>query len=118
VMTDNVGPFRTQARLDAALAEIDRLTRAIGAEPMASGAPFDTVLIDWLDLRNMLLVARSVCLAAQARCESRGAHQREDLPGLDPRWQINQIVQLRAGEIDLSGGPVRRVSSALAEIPA
>jgi succinate dehydrogenase / fumarate reductase flavoprotein subunit len=60
------------------------------------------VLIDWLDLRNMLLVAQSVTLPALARTESRGAHQREDHPGLDDSWSINQIVALSNGKIELS----------------
>ena len=58
VMTDKAGPFRTEATLDDALAEIDRIAAAIGPDPMASGAPSDAVLTDWLDLRNMTLVAR------------------------------------------------------------
>jgi succinate dehydrogenase/fumarate reductase flavoprotein subunit len=60
------------------------------------------VLTDWLDLRNMTLVARSVCLAALARQESRGSHQRDDFPGLDPRWQFNQIIDLHDGKLSLS----------------
>jgi len=101
-MTDKVGPFRTQSTLDAALIEIDRIAAAIGPDPMSSGEPSDSVLTDWLDLRNMTLVARGVCLAALARQESRGSHQREDFPGLDPRWQFNQIVALRDGKLSLS----------------
>jgi len=31
---------------------------------------------------------------ALARTESRGAHQREDHPGLDDAWCVNQIVSL------------------------
>jgi succinate dehydrogenase / fumarate reductase flavoprotein subunit len=102
VMTDKVGPFRTEATLNAALAEIDRIARAIGSDPMSSGEPADSVLVDWLDLRNMTLVARSVCLAALARQESRGAHQREDFPGMDPRFKFNQTIDLRGGELALS----------------
>jgi len=122
IMMDKVGPFRTQNLLDEALTDIDRIARAIGTNPMASGAPFDAVLIDWLDLRNMVLVARSVTLAARARLESRGSHQREDFPSLDPRWQFNQIVNLRGGRIELAAD-VRReqsrsVTQPLADIPA
>jgi succinate dehydrogenase/fumarate reductase flavoprotein subunit len=51
-------------------------------------------MIDWLDLRNMLLVARSVTQAALARTESRGAQQREDFPQTSPEWAINQFVRL------------------------
>ena len=45
------------------------------------GAAFDLRRLEWFDLRNMLLVARTVAMAALARSESRGAHQREDFPG-------------------------------------
>jgi succinate dehydrogenase / fumarate reductase, flavoprotein subunit len=102
IMMDKVGPFRTQAKLDQAIVDIGRMTQAIGSDPMADGAPFDSVLTDWLDLRNMLLVARSVSVAAQTRHESRGSHQREDFPGLDPEWQFNQIIAWRDGEIAMS----------------
>jgi succinate dehydrogenase / fumarate reductase, flavoprotein subunit len=118
VMTDKAGPFRTEASLDLALAEIDRVAQAIGPDPMSSGEPSDAVLTDWLDLRNMTLVARSVCLAAKARRESRGAHQREDFPGLDPRWQLNQIVDLHDGKLGLSSDAGARNAQRLASASA
>jgi succinate dehydrogenase / fumarate reductase, flavoprotein subunit len=108
IMMDKVGPFRTQDKLDSAVAAIEKLTGAIGNDPLASGAPFDSVLVDWLDLRNMTQVAMSVGLAAQARLESRGSHQREDFPGLDPDWQFNQTVDYRDGRIRLSRLPPQR----------
>ena len=53
---------------------------ALGDAPPAPLGAFDTARLDWFDLRNMLLVAETVATAALARTESRGAHQREDLP--------------------------------------
>ena len=101
VMADWVGPFRTADKLQSAAQAISRLTADIGETPACSAARFDPVLVDWLDLRNMLLVAQSVTSAALARTESRGAHQREDHPALDEDWSVNQIVALASGQLHL-----------------
>jgi succinate dehydrogenase / fumarate reductase flavoprotein subunit len=102
LMADKVGPFRTEQKLRSALQSIERLKTEIGEVPVSSAAAFDPVLVDWLDLRNMLLVAQSVALPALARTESRGAHQREDHPGLDDGWRVNQSLALSGGRIELS----------------
>jgi succinate dehydrogenase / fumarate reductase, flavoprotein subunit len=94
-MADDVGPFRDAGRLTRALDAIDALTRELGDRPAGSRGAFDMQRIDWLDLRNMLVVARSVAQAALARTESRGAHQREDHPDMRPEWQVNQAVRRR-----------------------
>jgi succinate dehydrogenase / fumarate reductase, flavoprotein subunit len=101
VMAEMVGPFRSAEKLHAAVQAIARLKAEIGELPICSAERFDLVLIDWLDLRNMLLVAQSVALPALARTESRGGHQREDHPLLDDGWMVNQIVSLSDEEIRL-----------------
>jgi succinate dehydrogenase / fumarate reductase flavoprotein subunit len=112
LMADEVGPFRTRAKLQSALQAIARLKNEIGEVPFSSASVFDPVLVDWLDLRNMLLVAQSVAVPALARTESRGAHQREDHPGLDDAWCVNQIValsrnnELKLGRVTPSTGRV------------
>ena len=103
LMADQVGPFRTEAKLQSALAAIARMKTEIGEVPFSSASAFDSVLVDWLDLRNMLLVAQSVAVPALARTESRGAHQRDDYPGLDDSWCVNQIVApSRGNALELS----------------
>ncbi len=62
-------------------------TSALGPRPVGDGGPFDLRALDWFDLRNMLMVAQVVTQAALARTESRGAHQREDHPGMLPEWR-------------------------------
>jgi succinate dehydrogenase/fumarate reductase flavoprotein subunit len=105
-MADGVGPFRTAEKLTRALATIDDLAAALGERPAGDAKPFDMRRIDWLDLRNMLMVARIVADAALRRTESRGAHQREDFPGMLPLWQVNQRARLRDGRIALDSLPV------------
>jgi succinate dehydrogenase/fumarate reductase flavoprotein subunit len=105
VMADDVGPFRTGQKLERALTRIDDLTAELGERPFGDGGRFDMRRIDWFDLRNMLLVARVVALAALRRTESRGAHQREDFPGMLPEWRVNQVVRLGNGGIEFSSLP-------------
>jgi succinate dehydrogenase / fumarate reductase, flavoprotein subunit len=105
VMADDVGPLRTRQRLEHAIARIDDMTGELGDRPFGDGRRFDMRRIDWLDLRNMLLVARVVALSALRRTESRGAHQREDFPGMAPQWRVNQAARWRRGEIELASAP-------------
>jgi succinate dehydrogenase / fumarate reductase, flavoprotein subunit len=98
LMADYVGPFRTKDKLRIAIDRLAEMTRNLGDRPLISSSDsFDPVLIDWLDLRSMLLVAQTVALPALSRTESRGAHQREDHLGLDDAWQLNQIVAMTDG---------------------
>jgi succinate dehydrogenase / fumarate reductase, flavoprotein subunit len=111
-MTDDVGPFRTRERLARALATIHELTVSLGQRPCSDGGVFDMQMLEWFDLRNMLLVARAVTQAAFRRTESRGAHQREDFPGLLPEWNVNQVVRLNRSELSLSSVPIAHTAAA------
>jgi succinate dehydrogenase/fumarate reductase flavoprotein subunit len=104
-MADDVGPFRTAEKLERAVARIGDLTDELGERPFGDGGRFDMRRIDWFDLRNMLLVARVVALAASRRTESRGAHQREDFPGMLPEWRVNQVARWRGGGVMFSSAP-------------
>jgi succinate dehydrogenase/fumarate reductase flavoprotein subunit len=103
-MADDVGPFRIEAKLKRALAAVDDMTGALGEQPIG-GKAFDLRRLEWFDLRNMLLVARTVATAALARTESRGAHQREDFPGMLRQWRVNQIARLGADGVSLVSVP-------------
>jgi succinate dehydrogenase/fumarate reductase flavoprotein subunit len=109
VLADDVGPFRTAAKLSRAATEIAALAEELGDHPPrlagATDAGFDLQRLEWFDLRNMLVVARAVTHSALARTESRGAHQREDHPQMLPGWRRHQRVRLAAGGLQLSGAP-------------
>jgi succinate dehydrogenase/fumarate reductase flavoprotein subunit len=104
-MADHVGPFRTGAKLRTALDEVARLAADLGEHPSGHTAAFDLQRLEWFDLRNMLSVAHAVTATALKRNESRGAHQREDFAKTLPQWQVHQRVQLRGGELQISGAP-------------
>jgi succinate dehydrogenase/fumarate reductase flavoprotein subunit len=110
ILQQDVGPFRTAKSLNTAIAEIAELTAALPEMPTGTQAAFNQQLVDWFGLRNMLLVARSITTAALARTESRGAHQREDYPGLDEAWSYNQVLRLEDGVLQLSRAEVRRLA--------
>ena len=78
----------------------------------AISAPITGALADRWGKRNMLLVAHTVTKAALWRTESRGAHQREDFPGMLPEWRVNQIAQLSGETVALTPMPASPVEVA------
>ena len=56
-------------------------------------------LVEWFELRNGLLAAEALSLAALNRQESRGAHQRDDFPETLDRYQLSQRIMLENGEL-------------------
>jgi succinate dehydrogenase / fumarate reductase flavoprotein subunit len=93
-MQDEVGPFRTAESLGRALERLRALRAELSAVRPAAGKAYDAALADWLDLETMTRVGECVAAAALARTESRGAHQREDYPGMDAAWRVNQVLTL------------------------
>ena len=100
LMWKEVGLFRNRAGLTAAL---DRI-RAMQADelprvPTSRDTAFAIELTDWHELRAALLVAEAVTVAALAREESRGAHQRDDFPETSEKFQSNQEIVERTGTL-------------------
>ena len=102
-MQRDVGTLRREDKLVRAQTRLAQLAGDLGECPPSGPTVFDLQRLEWFDLRNMLLVARTVAQAALARTESRGAHQREDFPDTKPAWELTQVATLRNGRIMLSG---------------
>ncbi|WP_338618018.1 FAD-binding protein [Pigmentiphaga sp. CHJ604] len=115
LMQAHVGPFRTEAGLRQALDGLDALRTRAGSD-LPGGGPQDPARLDTLDLRNMLLVAEAVTRCALARRESRGAHQREDHPGQEDAWTLNQTIAWRDGQWTLATQPVQRLEATQEDI--
>ena len=113
LMSTRVGPFRTRQGLSEALGRIEALRVRIGPAPPDSAGP-DPLLLDWLDLRNMLLTAGAVTRAALERTESRGAHQREDHPRMEDEWCVNLVQTLEGDALRTRRVPVRQLATASA----
>ena len=97
LMWEDVGVLRTGAGLASALERIRALEARLESIPVPGEGPYNLARQDWFDLRGGLTTAESIALAALARTESRGAHQREDHPETDPGQARSQRVRLDAG---------------------
>ena len=108
-----VGPFRDRGGLNSALERIrtmrdDDLPRV----PLPRDNAFAIELADRHELRAALLVAEAVAVAALAREESRGAHQRDDFPYTSTRFCSNQEILERSGALVSRFVPVAGQGSA------
>ena len=93
VMYRGVGVVRDGETLRRTITEIQTLTAALPAAPVAG------------ELENMLLVGTLIARAAEGRRESRGSHARSDFPTSDVRFEhraharldLSAIAATRAG---------------------
>jgi succinate dehydrogenase / fumarate reductase flavoprotein subunit len=83
-MQAHCGVFRFPDMLDAGVKKIREVAeRATRTEIKDKSRTFNTARIEALELDNLIEVARSTMVSAQARQESRGAHDRADYPKRD-----------------------------------
>jgi succinate dehydrogenase / fumarate reductase flavoprotein subunit len=107
IMTDLVGLIRTEKEMEQALGELEKLkerARKVGAP---GGRAYNPGWHLALDLRNMLLVAECVAMAALERQESRGGHTRDDYPQMSAEWRkVNLICELFGDRVRLHRQPM------------
>ena len=106
LMWDDVGPLRSAAGLERALARLREMRAALGRVAITPGRVANASLADWFELRASLMAAETVAQAALVRRESRGAHQREDFPDSNAAFAMSQrIVRDAAGAVSASFAP-------------
>jgi L-aspartate oxidase len=84
IMSENVGPLRTNQRLNQALAFFERYSWL---------SQYYCRNTKEMELRNMLEVGQLITEAALMRTESRGGHFRLDFPESLSRWQKHIILR-------------------------
>lgn len=93
-MWENAGPFRSGTSLEEALAALHDIHDQLDETTISSGDVFNLDLQDWYELKAMLRTAEAVVISALNRAESRGAHQRLDVPHTMAAFEKNQLVSL------------------------
>jgi fumarate reductase flavoprotein subunit len=80
-MWNDVGILRSAATLASAARALDSLAKDILASGVGNtDRRYNLTWMDYLNLESLTLVSRAIAAAADFRCDSRGAHFREDYP--------------------------------------
>jgi fumarate reductase flavoprotein subunit len=109
VMWEDAGIIRNRDSLQRTLGVLDELDAALAQAGLAEQDPrFNLSWHDWLNLDNLILVSRTICVAALARKNSRGAHFRDDFPDPgDLATSQYTVARLQSGTIEVVNRPVQ-----------
>ncbi|WP_300613723.1 fumarate reductase/succinate dehydrogenase flavoprotein subunit [Trebonia sp.] len=106
-MQDLVGLIRRESEVKAALGELEKFKERAARVAVPGERAYNPGWHYALDLRNMLLVAECVALAALERQESRGGHTRDDYPEMSPEWRkVNLALALTGDKLELTHKPL------------
>jgi succinate dehydrogenase / fumarate reductase flavoprotein subunit len=101
-MNDLVGIIRREQEVKDALAALEKFKERASILSVPGERAYNPGWHYAQDLRNMLLVAECVAMAALERQESRGGHTREDYPEMSPEWRkVNLILTLKGDTIEM-----------------
>jgi fumarate reductase flavoprotein subunit len=109
LMWDEVGIVRDAASLKRAEGALDELEAQLDATGVhGADLAFNLTWHDWMNLKNLILVSKSIRFAAMAREDSRGAHYRSDFPEVrDLENSRYTCVTWKDGRFELDMRPVR-----------
>ena len=107
-MWNEVGISRNKASLLQARTRLDQLTAELNEIGVgADSREFNLTWQDWINLRNLILVSRTINEAALARENSRGSHYREDFPQSgELEGSYYTVVGLREGQLKIENRQV------------
>ena len=107
-MWNDVGISRSKESLLQARTRLDQLAAELNDIGVGNDSrEFNLTWQDWLNLRNLILVSRTINEAAIARENSRGSHYREDFPEAgDLAGSYYTVVNLRQGQLNIENRQV------------
>ncbi len=96
LMMDNVGVFRTEPMMRAAVAGVAEIRERYGRVRVRdAGTVYNTDLLEARELGYLLDNAEAMATSALARTESRGAHSRDDYPERDDAHWLKHTLAYR-----------------------
>ena len=103
VMMEKVGVYRTQADMDQAVKEIQKLREDFKEVAVQdTGAGFNSEVLQIMELENLLDLSLITAASAANRTESRGAHAREDFPDRDDtNWLKHTMAGLSGNDVTI-----------------
>ena len=112
-MTEHAGVVRDEDGLAAGLERLDEIEqRAARLEVRPDIAGYDD-LVHAFDLEAMLVTARATIVAARERRETRGAHNRRDVPERDEAFDVNLVLD---ADLAITRRPIGTPSPAVAAL--
>ena len=116
-MNDLVGIIRREQEVRDALAALEKFKERAQNLSVPGERAYNPGWHYAQDLRNMLLVAECVAMAALEREESRGGHTREDHPAMDPEWRkVNLILSLNGDKVEMVHQPIPALRADLLDL--
>jgi succinate dehydrogenase / fumarate reductase flavoprotein subunit len=108
VMMDNVGVFRIEEQMQAAVDQVRQLQERYRQLSLQDkGSTFNTELLEAIELGYLLDLAELTAESALARQESRGAHSREDFAERDDEnWLKHTLAYRTDSGVELKYKPV------------
>ena len=116
-MQELVGLIRRESEVRDALAALEKFRERAETVAVPGMRAYNPGWHYAQDLRNMLLVAECVAMAALERQESRGGHTREDYPVMSPDWRkVNLILSLNGDKVEMVHQPIPTIRPDLLDL--
>ncbi|MCM3567600.1 FAD-binding protein [Neobacillus mesonae] len=94
LMWEKVGLVRNKRDLEEALLELDTLEKRTNNVSVKGSTKYNLTWQEFLNVRNLITIAKMVTKSALLREESRGSHYREDFPeSNDENWLNNVFAR-------------------------
>ncbi|OUO88043.1 succinate dehydrogenase [Gordonibacter sp. An230] len=107
-MWDGVGIFRDGSSMEEAEQVVDECLEAYRDVVIGDGSRrYNTAFMNYVEVGNVLQLAKTVVMGARARTETRGAHSRQDCPSRDDaNFLKHTLVGLGGGAFAVDYRPV------------